>query len=40
MKKLNKTDLIIFAVNTNNKLNDIKAAKKIYFINQETAQTN
>lgn len=32
MKKLNKTDLIIFAVNTNNKLNDIKAAKKFILL--------
>lgn len=32
MKKLNKTDLIIFAVNTNNKVNDIKAAKKFILL--------
>lgn len=32
LKKLNKTDLIIFAVNTNNKLNDIKAAKKFVLL--------
>ena len=32
MKKLNKTDLIIFAVNSNNKANDIKAAKKFILL--------
>ena len=32
IKKLNKTDLIIFAVNTNNKANDIKAAKKFILL--------
>ena len=32
LKKLSKTDLIIFAVNTNNKLNDIKAAKKFVLL--------
>lgn len=32
LKKLNKTDLIIFAVNTNKKLNDIKAAKKFVLL--------
>ncbi len=32
MKKLKKTDLIIFAVNTNNKANDIKAAKKFVLL--------
>ena len=31
MKKLNKTDLIIFAVNTNNKLNDIKVQKNLFY---------
>ena len=32
LKKLSKTDLIIFAVNTNNKSNDIKAAKKFVLL--------
>ena len=32
MKKLKKKDLIIFAVNTNNKSNDIKAAKKFILL--------
>ncbi len=32
IKKLNKTDLVIFAVNTNNKINDIEAAKKFVLL--------
>tara|TARA_Y100000591_G_C21722272_1_gene639409 strand:+ start:39 stop:878 length:840 start_codon:yes stop_codon:yes gene_type:complete len=32
LKKLNQSDLIIFAVNTNNKANDIKAAKKFVLL--------
>ncbi len=32
INKLNKTDLIIFAVNTNNKVNDIKVAKKFILL--------
>ncbi len=32
IKKLNKTDLVIFAANTNNRLNDIEAAKKFVLL--------
>ena len=32
MKKLNKTDLLFFAVNTNNRINDIEAAKKFVLL--------